>query len=119
MSPRLAFAARPEKVRLACVGIGNRGADVIAAMHATGLAELVAFCDTDMGAKHTLETLVKFPNVPRFQDFRKMFDQLGKDFDAVAVATPDFSHFPICMLAMSLGKHVYVEKPMAPQFSPD
>lgn len=123
LTPRSLFAAdgtpaaaSTAKVRLACIGIGNRGAEVVAALHATGLANIVALCDTDMGAKHTLKTLEKFPNVPRFQDFRKMFDQLGKDIDAVSIATPDFSHFPIAMLAMSLGKHVYVEKPMAHSF---
>jgi hypothetical protein len=57
-----------------------------------------------------------FPDVPRFQDFRKMFDKMGKDIEAVSVATPDFSHFPVCMQAMALGKHVYVEKPMAHSF---
>ena len=105
-----------DKVRLACIGIGNRGNDVIQSLHKTGLAEIVALCDTDMGAKHTEPILKMFPNVPRFQDFRKMFDKMGKDFDAVCIATPDFSHFPITMLAMSLGKHVYVEKPMAHSF---
>jgi len=116
VSPSLLFAATGQKVRLACVGIGNRGGEIIKDLHATGLAEIVALCDTDMGAKHTLKTLEKFPNVPRFQDFRKMFDKLGKEIDAVCVGTPDFSHFPIAMLAMSLGKHVYVEKPMAHSF---
>ena len=42
-----------------------------------------------------------------------MFDKMGKEIEAVSVGTPDFSHFPIAMLAMSLGKHVYCEKPMA------
>ncbi|MFB0908183.1 MAG: Gfo/Idh/MocA family oxidoreductase, partial [Spirosomataceae bacterium] len=84
--------------------------------HKTGLANIVAFCDVDMGAPHTLEILKQFPNVPRFQDFREMFDKMGSQVDAVSVGTPDFSHFPITMLAMSLGKHVYVEKPMARTF---
>ncbi|MDR2982043.1 MAG: Gfo/Idh/MocA family oxidoreductase [Puniceicoccales bacterium] len=105
-----------DKVRLACVGIGNRGADVVNSLHATGLAEIVALCDTEMEAPHTQNILKKFPNVPRFRDFRKMFDKMEKQIDAVCVSTPDFSHFPITMLAMSLGKPVYVEKPMAHSF---
>jgi hypothetical protein len=66
-----------------------------------------------VGAAHTQRTLSAYPNAPRFQDFRKMFDAMARDIDAVAISTPDFSHFPIAMLAMSLGKHVFVEKPMA------
>jgi hypothetical protein len=116
IAPRLLLAKPGDKVRLACVGIGNRGADVIRDLHKTGLCEIVALCDTDLGAKHTEPVLKQFPAVPRFQDFRKMFDKLGKDIDAVSIATPDFSHFPIAMLAMSLGKHIYVEKPMAHSF---
>jgi len=118
-TPPWAFAAEgasTRKVNLACIGIGNRGAEVVKALHATGLANIVAFCDTDMGASHTVKTLEAHPGVPRFQDFRKMFDKMGKDIEAVCVGTPDFSHFPITMLAMSLGKHVYVEKPMAHSF---
>ncbi len=111
-----ALAAPGERVNLACCGIGNRGAEVIKALYATGLANIVALCDTDMGAPHTQGILKQFPNVPRFQDFRQMFDKMGKDIEAVSVGTPDFSHFPIAMLAMSLGKHVYCEKPMAHSF---
>ncbi len=116
-APRLLMAASSAgKVNLACCGIGNRGLDDVKALHATGLANIVALCDTDMGAPHTQAVLKMFPNVPRFQDFRQMFDKLGKDIEAVSVSTPDFSHFPIAMLAMSLGKHVYCEKPMGHSF---
>jgi uncharacterized protein (DUF1501 family) len=119
LAPAALFAAKPkpaagQRVKIAYIGIGNRGAEVVKALHETGLAEVVALCDTDMGAKHTETVLKMFPDVPRFQDFRKMFDKMGKDIEAVSVATPDFSHFPICMLAMSLGKHVYVEKASRP-----
>jgi predicted dehydrogenase len=104
------------KVNLACIGIGNRGAEDFKCFVDTGMVNFVAFCDTDMGAPHTQKVLKQFPDVPRFQDFRKMFDKMGKDIDAVCVAVPDFSHFAIAMLAMSLGKHVYCEKPMGHSF---
>ncbi len=113
---RLGHIAPSDKVNLACCGIGNRGADIIKALHKTGLANVVALCDVDMGAPHTLEVIKMFPNVPQFQDFRVMFDKMGKQFDAITAGVPDFSHFPITMLAMSQGKHVYVEKPMAHTF---
>jgi Oxidoreductase family, NAD-binding Rossmann fold/Oxidoreductase family, C-terminal alpha/beta domain len=113
---RLGHIAPSDKVNLACCGIGNRGADVVKALHKSGLANVVALCDVDMGAPHTLEVIKMFPNVPHFQDFRVMFDKMGKQFDAITAGVPDFSHFPIAMLAMSQGKHVYVEKPMAHTF---
>jgi predicted dehydrogenase len=115
--PEFAHAAKATgKVDLACVGIGNRGAQIIKDLHATGLANIVALCDVDMGAPHTAEILEMFPKVPRFQDFRRMFDAMGGRIDAVSIGTPDFSHFPIAMLAMSQGKHVYCEKPMGQSF---
>ena len=110
------LAKASERVNLACCGIGNRGGEIIQALYETGLANIVALCDVDMGAPHTLKIMQKFPDVPRFQDFRQMFDKMGNQIEAITVGVPDFSHFPITMLAMSLGKHVYVEKPMARTF---
>jgi predicted dehydrogenase len=109
-------ASNGDKVRLACCGIGNQGGSDVNSLYATGHCQIVALCDTDMGAPHTLGILKKFPDVPQFQDFRKMLDKMGKEIDAVSIGVPDFSHFPIAMLAMSMGKHVYVEKPMAHTF---
>lgn len=105
-----------EKVNLAVIGIGNRGWDVLRGLNDTGLVNIVALCDTEIGDKRTLNALKAFPNVPQFKDFRQLFDKMGKQFDAVAVSTPDHSHFPITMLAMNQGKHVYVEKPLAHSF---
>jgi predicted dehydrogenase len=114
--PVSGLAAPGERVNLACCGIGNRGGEIAMALYDTGLANIVALCDVDMGAPHTLKVLEKFPDVPRFQDFRQMFDKMGKQIEAVSVGVPDHAHFPITMLAMSLGIHVYVEKPMARTF---
>lgn len=106
-----------DRVNLACIGIGNRGGEIIRALHDTGLANIVALCDVDMGAPHTAKVMKQFPHARRFQDFRAMFDAMANDIDAVSIGVPDHSHFPITMHAMGLGKHVYVEKPLARSFT--
>ena len=105
-----------EKVKIAYIGIGNRGMQIIEHFAETQMVDVVALCDVDMGAPHTQKVIGMYPKAKQFRDFRKMFDQAGKEFDAVAIATPDHSHFPITMLALASGKHVYVEKPMARTF---
>lgn len=106
-----------DKVNLACIGIGNQGGLDVESFAKTGLANFVAFCDVDMGAPQTLKVLEKYPDVPRFQDFRQMFDKMGNQIEAVTVGIPDFAHFPVVMMALSLGKHVYTEKPMGRTFN--
>ncbi len=110
-------AAGPnEKVNIALCGIGNRGADISESLFKTGLCNVVALCDTDMGAPHTQKIIKMFPKAPQFQDFRQMLDKMGNQMDALSIGVPDHTHFPIAMMAMGLGKHIYVEKPMASTF---
>ena len=105
------------KVRLAAIGVGCQAwYDLCELTKNEDLCELVALCDTDIGAAHTLECLKKYPDLPRFQDFRKMFDAMADRIDAVLVAIPDHAHFCAAMHAMRLGKSVYVEKPLAHSF---
>lgn len=47
-----------------------------------------------------------------FTDYRQMFDKVGKDIDAVFIATPNHQHALPAMIAMQLGKAVYCEKPV-------
>ncbi|HLT85954.1 MAG TPA: Gfo/Idh/MocA family oxidoreductase [Sphingobacterium sp.] len=113
---KIPFAPANERVNLACIGVGNRAGEIIRDLYKTGLCNIVALCDVDMNAPHTQQILKMFPDVPRFQDFRQMFDKMGNQIDAVSIGTPDFAHFAITMTALELGKHVYVEKPMAQTF---
>ncbi len=108
--------AAPQKVRLACIGIANRGRQIIQEFDRTGLCEIVALCDVDPESKESRMTRAEHPNAKLFKDFRKLFEEYSDHFDAVSIAIPDFAHFPVTMLAMHYGKHVYVEKPMARTF---
>lgn len=106
-----------DKVNIAFIGIGQRGGEIAKELYKTGLCNVVALCDVDMGAPHTQEIISMFPKAAHFQDFRKMFDKMANQIDAVTVGVPDHAHFPITMEAMAHGKHVYVEKPMARTFN--
>jgi predicted dehydrogenase len=96
------------RLNVACVGVGGRGAAAVGAMKDENL---VALCDVDEA--RASRTLKAQAGVPYFRDYRKMLDQLANRIDAVTVSTPDHMHYPIAMAAMALGKHVFVEKPMA------
>jgi predicted dehydrogenase len=107
-------ADRP--LRLAVVGIGNRGTDLIKTFAATQLVSYSAFCDVHFDAAHTAEARGLHPAVPRFRDVPSMLGAAGDSIDAVVISTPDHAHFPAAMQAMAAGKPVYVEKPLAQSF---
>lgn len=96
------------KINVAVVGAAGMGG--YAVKMAAG-QNLTAMCDVD--ENRAAGNFKKFPKVPKFKDFRVMLDKLGKDIDAVAISTPDHTHFPATMAAMEHGKHVFVQKPLA------
>lgn len=96
-----------EKLNIACVGVGGQGqSDLRAVIH----ENVVALCDVD--EQRAGETFRALPEVPKYTDYRVMLEK-QKDIDAVVIAIPDHMHAFVAMAAMQLGKHVYVEKPMA------
>jgi len=106
-----------QRVNLGCIGVGGRAAGLIPGLTSEGDAVPVALCDVDFEGSNKIEgNLKSWPNVPRFNDFRVMLDKMGNDIDAVSVVTPDHTHFVAAIHAMSMGKHVYVEKPLTHTF---
>lgn len=104
------------RVRLACVGIGHQAWNDIRSFARTGLCEIVGLCDTDLEGPQCRGALSAYPDAPRFTDFRKMMDALAGKADAVAVMTPDHSHFPALMDAIRHGFAVFSEKPLCHTF---
>lgn len=105
------------RINLGCIGVGGRAGGVIPGLTAAGTATPIALCDVDFEtAKGIEKNLQAFPEAKRFNDFRVMLDEMGKDMDAVSVVTPDHTHFTAAILSMAAGKHVYVEKPLTHTF---
>ena len=97
-----------ERVQFACIGVGGKGSSDTD--HVGDLGEIVALCDVDdnsLAAKAK-----KFPNAKKYNDFRKMFAEMGDKIDAVTVSAPDHMHAPAASMAIKGGKHVYCQKPM-------
>lgn len=95
------------KINIAIVGVGGRGS---AQVGGCSDENIVALCD--VSETQMANARKKFPKARVFKDFRKMLDEMGDEIDAVAVSTPDHTHFVATIAAMERGKHVYVEKPL-------
>ena len=103
------------KIRVAQIGCGGKGfSDIMAHKD----EEVVALCDIDWNTKSqritgNLKKLKEaFPKAKLYSDFRKMLVEMDEQIDAVGVATPDHMHFLPAYMAIMMGKHVYVQKPL-------
>jgi predicted dehydrogenase len=101
--------AASEQVRFACIGIGGKGTSDSADAGKHG--DVVAICDIDDSRLDTAAS-EKFPKAQRFNDYRKLFDEVGKNIDAVTVSTPDHHHAFASIMAMKLGKACFCQKPL-------
>jgi predicted dehydrogenase len=98
-----------DKINFACIGVGGKGDSD--SNDAANFGNIVAICDVD---EDTLNRKAqKFPDAKKYTDYRKMFDEMGKQIDACTVSIPDHSHAPATAMALHLGKACYTQKPMA------
>jgi hypothetical protein len=97
------------KLNVAAIAAGGKGGSDIA--HVAALGEnVVALCDVD---QNTLDRAGKtYPGAKLYRDYRKLLEEMGNSIDAVTVSTPDHHHAFAASLAMKMGKHAYVQKPL-------
>jgi len=95
------------KLNIAGIGCGGKGETDL---NDCVSENIVALCDADKF--RCANQIQKNPSAKFYYDYRKMFDEIGKSIDAVNIATPDHTHAIIAATAMSLGKHVYCQKPL-------
>ncbi len=98
--------AAADKVQIACIGVGGKGWSDM--METSVGNHIVAICDIDQDRLD--KAAAQFPQAKRYTDWRKLLEQ--KDIDAVTVSTPDHTHAPASFAAISLGKHVFTQKPL-------
>lgn len=97
-----------EKINFACIGVGGKGDSDTA--DAAKHGNVVAICDID---DNTLNKAAqKYPNAKKYNDFRKMLEEMDKSIDAVTVSTPDHTHAVAAAMAMKMGKHCFAQKPL-------
>ncbi|MBN2507345.1 MAG: Gfo/Idh/MocA family oxidoreductase [Verrucomicrobia bacterium] len=96
------------KLNIACIGVGGRGG---ANLSGVSRENIVALCDVDEARAGA--AFDRFDKARRFRDFRRLFDAMEREIDAVTVSTPDHTHAAAVLRAIEQGKHVYCEKPLA------
>ena len=90
-----------EVIRFACIGVGGKGDSD--SKDAAAAGQIVAICDVDDNTLTKRASAEAFAKAEKFNDFRKLFDQVGKSIDAVTISTPDHNHAAAAALAMRAG----------------
>jgi len=105
---RLGYKSPGEKLNIASIGAGGKASSDIRACAQT--ENIVALCDVD--DNRAAGIYKQFDSATKFKDYRVMLEKQN-DIDAVIVTIPDHMHAAAALTAMQLGKHVYVQKPLA------
>ena len=108
----LAQRSPNSKINMATIGSNGRGMEHVPV---AATQNLVAVVDIDDGRRYGAVKFLadrKLPKAKEYADFRKMFDEMASQIDAVFVATPDHTHACASVAAIRAGKHVYCEKPL-------
>lgn len=98
------------KLRTAHIGVGGMGSADLKSISSHSMVEVTALCDVD--ANRLADAKKLHPGAKTFVDYRKMFDALGNNIDAVIVSTPDHTHAPASIRAMEMNRPVYCQKPL-------
>jgi predicted dehydrogenase len=96
-------------IRVAAIGCGYWGPNVIRNMSETPGAELALICDASPDRLGPVAA--RYPHARTTNDASEVM--LDRSIDAVYIATPVSTHYPLVKQALESGKHVLVEKPIA------
>jgi predicted dehydrogenase len=95
------------------VGAGYWGPNLVRNALQSRATRLTAICDSDLERASALAGA--FAGVDATDDLQELLDD--PEVEAIAVATPPATHLEVAMAAIEAGKHVLVEKPLAPTYA--
>ncbi len=95
-------------LRLGVIGYGYWGPNLVRNFAKCLECELVALADQDRSRLNLAKRL--YPGLKVMEDAKRLIDD--PNIDAIAIATPIATHFPLAKAALESGKHVLTEKPM-------
>jgi predicted dehydrogenase len=98
-----------EPVRVAVVGLGYWGPNLVRVLHELSEAQVICVCD--FSAEALARMAPKYPGSRRTSSFEDVL--ADTTVEAVALATPVSTHHELAAAALHAGKHVFVEKPLA------
>ena len=98
--------------RIAVIGVGQRGCNYVALLAAHPRVKLAALCDTSPERLRAFAEELGQTGVPQFYNPDDLFAKC--DFDAAVITVPDFFHADAAVACCEHGKHIMLEKPMAP-----
>jgi predicted dehydrogenase len=99
--------ARP--LRVAVVGLGYWGPNIVRNLHELPEAEVACVCD--LVSRNLDKVARRYPAIPRRRKLERVL--ADPSVEAVVVATPVATHYEVARAALDAGKHVFVEKPLA------
>lgn len=103
----------PGVVRVGVVGFGYWGPNIARNVVECPRAELTWVCDADPAVIAVAPK--RYPGAATTTSIEEML--ADPDLDAVAIATPVSTHYPLACAALDAGKHVLVEKPLAASYA--
>mgnify|MGYP001596752116 CR=1 FL=1 len=94
-------------INVGVIGYGYWGPNIVRSLHGIEGVHLTSVCDKKTGA---IEKVHKsYPDINFCRDYHDITRSSG--IDAVAIATPVFTHFELAKDALLNEKHIFVEKP--------
>lgn len=102
--------AQQQEIRVAHIGIGNRGTSLLKQVLEQRNVRVQAVCDIDARKRDEAQSLARRDNPKSYSEWRQVIDLA--DVDAVFIATPCNLHAQMAIAALEAGKYVYCEKPL-------